>query len=182
MNNRVTLPLYAIDFALQVKHLCVLNQKQMKPKFFFIALLLVSIGTTAFAQDKKGTEPLTAVYFPEAITSLSINDNLTVILTEGASPNISVEGDAKAVIAKFEDGHLLLSAGNQYQTAKPVVYVPAALLKKVFLNDAATLRSATALKQGKLKIFMSGEGKVDVRTLGAITIETIDDVEFIKAR
>lgn len=154
----------------------------MKPKFFFMALLLLSFGATAFSQDKKTTEPLTTVQFSEAITSLTINDNLTVVLTDGASPNISAEGNSKALSARLDDGHLLLSARYPHQTPQTVVYVPAGLLRKVFLNDAGTVRSATALKQDKLKIFMSGEGKVEVRSLGAVTVETLDDVQFVKAR
>jgi hypothetical protein len=150
----------------------------MKPKIFLIALLLVALGATAHAQNNN---PLTAVRFSENIAALSISDNLTVVLTEGTSSTITIEGNANSIAARMSDGHLSLEASDNFYAGKTIIYVPAGLLSKVFLNGTGTVRSATVLKGGKLRIYIGGEGKVNVRSTSPVIVENTDEVYFVKA-
>jgi hypothetical protein len=154
----------------------------MKPKLFLAALLLVAASTAAVAQKSKPTPPSTTVHFSEAFTSLVVDDNLNVVLTEGTSPDILVEGDAKSLVAREVDGSLLLSFQKTYSANQTTVYVPASLLSKVYLNGTGTLRSATTLQNRQLKIILTDEARVHVKSTGNVSVETWNEIDFVKGR
>jgi len=154
----------------------------MKPKFFFICLLLSSLGFSSFAQESpKMDGSAKTVQFNETYHSLSIQDNITVILTEGKSDKIFIEGNAKAVDARVSDGHLTLSAGSRF-TEDVKVYVPADFVSKVYMNAAGSLNSAATLSNSKIKIYLAAEARINVRSTGNVAVETIDDIQFVKGR
>src|SRR5947209_16879226 len=117
----------------------------MKPTFFFIALLLAVVSTSAFAQTNKANA-LRTLHFSDSFTSLTVEDDLTVILTDDTVPDIKVEGSADVVMAKETEGNLFLYVRNGSTAADVKVYVPGRLLSKIFMNGKGTLGSATTLQ------------------------------------
>jgi len=152
----------------------------MKPKFLFLCLLLSSIGLSAFAQktapqDKK-------IHLTETTTTLVVEDDITVILTDSKADYLSVEGDPKAVLATIVDGQLTLSARKSYGGSNVTVYVPAGHLSKVFLNGTGNLTSSDVLSNQKIKIYLASEAKINVKSKGAVSVETQDDIQFVRGR
>lgn len=154
----------------------------MKPKSLLVALLLVTVSTAAIAQNRKPTPSSMTIRFAEVFTSLVVEGNLTVVLTESTSPDIILEGNASTVAAKEADRTLSLSAYNGYAPNETVVYVSAGLLSHVYLNGTGTLRSASTLQNHGLKIVLSDEAKVWVKSTGYVTVETASNIDFVKGR
>ena len=151
----------------------------MKPNFFVTILLLTGVSLASFAQNQK---PSSTLHFSESITSLNIDGDMTVVLVEGTSSDVVVDGDPKDIFAKQTDGHLSLVGRIDRSVAYAKVYVPAGFLSRVYVNGAAVLKSASTLSNRNLKIFMQAEGKVHVQSTGNVTVETSDDIRFMKDR
>lgn len=153
----------------------------MKPTFFFICLLVSSLSFSAFAQ-KPVQQSSKTIHFKEIFTNVTIDDDMTIVLTEGSSDKVTVEGDAKALNATVADGRLYLSAKNPRLADGIKVYVPAGFVSKVYMNGNGSLSSASVLANQKIKIYLASEAKIHVRSTGNVTVETIDEIQFIKGR
>ena len=115
----------------------------MKPTLFFLCLLVSGLSFSAFAQKA----PAKTIQFKEVFTNVSINGELSIVLTEGASDKITVEGD---VVASVFDGHLSVAARNPRLASEMKVYIPASFLTRVFMNGNGSLSSATILPNQKM--------------------------------
>jgi hypothetical protein len=152
----------------------------MKPILIAISLLVSSLSFSAFAQKGQGPEKSPKVIqFQEAFTTVSVEDDMEIILTDGHSDKIAIDGDVRAVVS---DGHLYVSARNPRQAHAMKVFIPSAFLSKVFLNGNGSLSSASVLRNQKVKIFLASEAKINLRSLGNVTVETLDDISFVKGR
>ena len=152
----------------------------MKPILIAITLLVNSLSFSAFAQKSGVAEKSTKVIqFQEVFTTVSIDDDLEVVLTNGTSDKIAVNGDVKATIA---DGHLYISARNPRLAPGMKVFIPADFLSKVYMNGNGSLSSASVLQNQKVKILLASEARINVRSVGNVTIETVDDIHFVKGR
>ena len=152
----------------------------MKPTIFILCLLISSLSFSAFAQKSVPQEKASkTIHFKEAFTNVSIDDDINVILTDGSSDKIMVEGDVKASV---NDGHLYVAARNPRLAYGMKVYIPASFLTRVYMNGNGSLTSATILSNQKMKIYLAAESKVHVRSTGNVTIETVDDIQFVKGR
>ena len=151
----------------------------MKPLLFTIGLLLGSFGLSAFAQ--KATHEPKHIQLQEIITSVSVNDDIDIVLTDSKANELLVDGNPKAVSVFVNDGHLQLA--KTQQTAGVVkIYVPAAYVSKVFMNGTGELSSSAVLSGSRLKIVLAGESKIALRSTGNVTVEAVDDIQFVKSR
>lgn len=153
----------------------------MKPKFLFLCLLLSTIGLSAFAQ-KMAPQDTKKIQLTETVTTLYVEDDITVVLTDSKADHLSVEGDAKAVLATITDGQLVLSARKTYGATGVTVYVPAGSLSKVFLNGTGSLSSSEILSNQRIKIFLASEAKINVKSKGSVSVETQDDIQFVRGK
>lgn len=153
----------------------------MKPKFFFICLLFSTIGLSAFAQ-KTAPQDTKKIQLTETVTTLIVEDDITVVLTDSKADYVSVEGNPKAVQANIVDGQLVLSARRSFGTSDVTVYVPAGQLSKVFLNGTGSLSSSEILSNQRIKIFLASEAKINVRSKGSVSVETHDDIQFVRGK
>ncbi|RYZ27296.1 MAG: hypothetical protein EOO10_13165 [Chitinophagaceae bacterium] len=152
----------------------------MKPILIAISLLVSSLHFSASAQKNQELEkPSKVIQFKENFTIVSVDDDLEIILTDGASDKIAVNGDVKAMVS---DGQLYVSARNPRLAAGTKVFIPSAFLSKVYMNGNGSVSSAAVLPNQKVKILLASEAKINVRSLGNVTVETIDDIQFIKGR
>lgn len=151
----------------------------MKPILIAISLLVSSLSFSVFAQKTVTEKAPKVIQFNEVFTTVSIDDDLEVVLTNGSSDKIVVEGDVKATIA---DGHLYIAARNPRLASGMKVFVPADYLSKVYMNGNGSLGSSTVLQNHRVKILLTAEAKINVKSTGNITIETVDDIQFVKGR
>ena len=152
----------------------------MKPILIAISLLVSSLSFSAFAQKSNVSEKSPKlINFKEVFTTVSVDDDMEVILTEGASDKIVVDGDVKASVS---DGHLYVAARNPRLASGTKVFIPSAFLSKVYMNGNGSLSSAAVLRNQKVKILLASEARINVRSLGNVTIETLDDIQFVKGR
>jgi hypothetical protein len=152
----------------------------MKPTLFFICLLVSSLSFSAFAQKSEGTDKTPkAIHFKEIFTTVSIDDDMEIVLMDGNSDKIVVEGDVKASVS---DGHLYVSAKNPRLASGIKVFIPASFLSRVYMNGNGSLSSASVLHNQKVKIYLASEARINVKSLGNVTVETINDIQFVKGR
>ena len=152
----------------------------MKPILFFVSLLVSSLSFSAFAQKSSIAEtPAKVIQFKEVFTMVSVDDNLEVVLTNGSSDNILVDDNVKATLS---EGHLYVSAKNPHLTTGNKVLIPANFLSRVYMNNNGSLRSETVLSNQKVKIYLASEAKINVRSLGNVSVETVGDILFVKGR
>jgi hypothetical protein len=155
----------------------------MKPKFLSACLMLFVISFSAFAQKSSVGDPVSkTVKLDEPFTSLLIASDLPVILTEGDSNNIVVEGDArdiKKVGVSIVDDRLTLTDSRPQARPDVKVYVPATFLNKVYVNGKANLSSSSVLHNKNLKIFLSEEAIINVKSFGKVTVETTSEIDFV---
>lgn len=142
----------------------------MKTKLFFL-LVILSMSGCSFATAE------TADYFSDerAATNffgLVVNTNANVILTQGESVSVRVEGDRRlinSVQTTVTNGALIITGTN----SRPVtIYVTVQDLNLVEVNGSGKVYSTQPINSDMLLLKVNGEGsiKMDVRalTLGMI--------------
>ena len=156
----------------------------MKPKFIMTALLLCSLAFSAFAQKSKPSDPVSKlIRLNEGYSSMVIEDDISVVLTESNSNEIIIKGEEKSVEkvkVEVDDGRLILSYVSAGVPAAVKVYVPAALLSRVNINGKSEVTSASTLNNPKLRVIVAGEGKVHLRSSGKVLVEGTDEFDFIR--
>jgi hypothetical protein len=50
------------------------------------------------------------------------------------------------------------------------------------MNGNGSLTSANILSNQKMKIYLAAEARIDVRSTGNVTVETVDNIQFVKGR
>lgn len=159
----------------------------MKPKIFILSILFGAVFTSAFAQKPQATAPpvQTNVHLGQPAHVLFVENDITVILTDDDTNDVTVEGDArdvKALQVDLNDGNLFLSSASAANKTGVKVYVPAKQLIKVHLSGKSILRSAAVLQNKSLKIVLDGEGIVNLSSTGKVVIEGTNDFDFVKNR
>ena len=128
-------------------------------------------------------EPETKVIqLKEIITSLAVENDIHVVLTETKSGEILVEGQVNALDIHVSDGQLQLAKKYEKLNAPLKVYVPATYLSKVYMNGTGSLSSSTVLTSPRIKVILSGESTIAIRSAGNVTVETMNDIQFVKSR
>lgn len=158
----------------------------MKPKIYLLGLLLCTACTATFAQKGKPAQPVsTTVHLSEAVRTLLVENDVTVVLTDEKSDDVIVEGDArdvKALRVQMDEGRLSLSSSSATNLAGVKVYVPATRLAKINLQGKSILRATTTLQNPTLKVILDGEGIVNLSSTGKLVIEGTADFDFVQSR
>jgi hypothetical protein len=153
----------------------------MKPTFIAICLLLSSLGFSAYAQKAAPSETQT-IQLKEVFTSLSVDNDIQVVLTENTAGEMLVEGDVKSLDIQLVDGHLQLSKKQPAKLSPLKVYVPSVYLSKVYMNGNGSLSSASVLSNNRIRIILGGEARIAVRSIGHVILETENGIQFVKSR
>lgn len=149
-------------------------------KLILAALFLSAGGFTSSASVQPEPVPV-RITIPGAITSLVINEGITVVLTNEQSKEIIVEGgqaDQNPLKLELSSGKLTISRNAAVKAGKLVVYVPAGNLRTVSINGVAELTSNAVLPLKKLDISMESECSIRIRTTGKVNIITWNDIEY----
>jgi hypothetical protein len=109
-------------------------------------------------------------------TAIKLNKAYNIILSQGASCSIKMEGDDKAagkVKAEVKDNTLKISNEEDYMNAEQLkIYVTVKDLSKIELSGASDIKSAGNLNVDKLTINASGAGDINLQlTANEVTAE-----------
>jgi hypothetical protein len=143
-----------------------------------LAALLLSANQPVPAEGNGESLKIT---IPVPVTSLVINEGITVVLTNETSREITVEGNhAEQNPLKLEltDGKLTLTRRTTIQGEKLLVYIPATNLRSVSINGVSTLQSNVVLPLKKLNIVLAAECDIRIKTTGKVNIISWDDIEY----
>lgn len=137
----------------------------MKTKFFFAAILLSLTGYAFPSSDS--SELATDLRNINDFSGLIVNTTANVILTQGESNSIRIEGEksmVKDINTKIENGSLIISGNNNHAVT---IYVSAVDLSLVEVNGNAKIYANGLINSDILLLKVNGSGSIrmDVRTL-----------------
>jgi hypothetical protein len=158
----------------------------MKPRLFLPLLLATTISFSSFANTTSHTEPASRVVsLKEKYTSMVIESDLAVVLTESNSTEIVLKGnerDIKKVRVKVQDGNLILTSLDYIIKPDVTIYVPANLLTRINVNGKARLSSDNTLSNEKLKVVIADEATVNLRSQGKVIVEGTSEIDFVTGK
>ena len=151
----------------------------------FLAMLLFAAGITGttFAQDVKDEEFVNKkVVFEQAVYNLVVNDDVSIVFTDEAGMEITIEGrasDVKKVTLAEQNGTLEISASASFlQKRKAVVYVPARGLRSVTVNGASVIYSYDKIQNPHMNVFVNGDCQLRIKTYGKVKVINSDEYSF----
>lgn len=154
--------------------------KIMKSNFLTIAIATLFVFATGTANGKE-VPPVMRIKLEQQFNYLEVNDHISVILTNEAGKDISVEGDrskfakVKAVVKK---GKLSIWLQGSNRGEKLTVYVPARLLKQLVINGDSKVITREALDNRKLDVVVNGACQLSLRSKGIINVSGTNEFEF----
>ncbi len=159
----------------------------MNIQMLLVAVMLsTSVGAAAKGKDSTDNKIRTWNAVNE-FHSVTVSDNVNIILAEDAGNTISIQGKAKQVDAvRFEikNGVLHVSSSRTPFKNKAVVYIPVRLLNRLTIKGASEVHSMGYLRSAHLHIELDGPCKMSVKNTGPITI-THDqewELEYLKSK
>jgi hypothetical protein len=157
----------------------------MNIQSLLIAVLLSTSVSVAAADKNPAGNKVRTWQATTPFHSVTVSDNVNIILAEDSSSTISIQGKAKLVDAiqlEIKDGVLHISSRRVPFTNKAVVYIPVRLLNRLTVNGASEVQTMGYLQSSHLHIKLDGPGKVSVKNTGAITIDYNQDwdLDYLK--
>ena len=143
----------------------------MKTKFFFAAILLSLTGYAFPSSDS--SELATDLRNVNNFSGLIVNTTANVILSQGESNSIRIEGEkdmVKEITTTIENGALIIAGNNNHAIT---IYVTATDINLVEVNGNAKIYANGLVNSDILLLKVNGSGSIrmDVRTL---TVGQID--------
>jgi hypothetical protein len=149
----------------------------MKKTILSTLVLVTMVLCSSFASAKPNRNP-------DPITSLVVNANVTVVLVTNPGQDLELDGDPvfmSGITIKQTEGRLVVD-GDRKRNFKGhgIIYVPAKDLQQIKVNNAAFIRSSSALKTPLLRILVNSNCKFHISTLGKIDFVENDlyEVEY----
>lgn len=150
----------------------------MKRKFF---LSLLAIGFTALSASA-APDPERLVLTVGNVEHLSIEDNIDVILIQGAPDNYSIMMDQKTsdkLNLRLSNNKLAVSLRNSVsKKEKFTVYIYVNNLRTVTLDGESVLKTFGSLNSPKIELFIGGDAKAHLRSNGKIKAYSLGNAEI----
>jgi hypothetical protein len=152
----------------------------MKQKFF---LSLLAIGFTVLSASATETpEPERLVLTIGNVEHLSIEDNIDVILIQGAPDNYSLMMDQKTsekLNLRLSKNKLVIAAQNgASKKQKYLVYVYVNNLKTLTIEGDSQVKTFGSLKSDKIELYVGGDAHAHIRSTGKIKAHAMDNSEI----
>jgi hypothetical protein len=148
----------------------------MKQKFF---LSLLAISFTILSASAKTDNPATLILNAGNVEHLRIQDNIDVVLLQGADDDQSVILDqsiTNKLSLKLSNNTLLIAAqGFIPAKQKVTVYVYVNNLRSITVEGDSKVKTVGALNTAKLDVFVDGDASVHLRTNGQIEAHSLND-------
>lgn len=115
--------------------------------------------------------------------SITLEGNVSVVLTNDAAGTIIIEGKEKLVNKVktfFENNTLIIDVVQNHWFAKITIYLSAKTLQSLQLNGDGNISSRDFIQSPSLHITLNGTIKVKIKTMGKLSFDAPDDVELIR--
>lgn len=149
----------------------------MKQKFF---LSLLAIAFTVLSAA--ATDPERLILTVGNVEHLNIQDNIDVVLVQGAPDDNVIIMDQKAssmLNIKLSNKKLVIAAQNHSpKKQKITVYIYVNNLKTITVDGDSHVKTEGSLKSDKLDLFIGGEAQVHLKTNGQIKAYSLNDSEI----
>ena len=146
----------------------------MKQKFF---LSLLAIAFTILSASAENPERL--ILNAGSVEHLSIQDNMDVVLLQGAADDHSIILDQNAsdkLNLKLSGKTLVIAShGTLLKKQKITVYVYVNNLKTITVEGNSQVKTIGSLDAGKLDVFIDGDAQVHLKTNGVIKAHALND-------
>lgn len=147
----------------------------MKKTILLTLLFIQLIMYSSFsAENKKGEPPHEKP--KTAITTLTVNADVTVVLVSNKNQQVNMIGDAafmNMVSFRQTGDNLVIDASKRRNfKSSGTIYVPAADLTTIQINSGANIKSAGILEIPDLKININGDCNVHILTKGKVSPES----------
>ncbi len=150
----------------------------MKQKFF---LSLLALGVTVLSASAT-PEPERLVLTVGNVEHLSIEDNIDVILIQGAPDNSSLimdQNTSDKLSLKLSNKKLVIaSQSGATKKQKFIVYVYVNKLKTITVDGESQIKTFGSLNSAKLELYVGGDAHVHVRNNGEIKAYSFGDSEI----
>jgi hypothetical protein len=137
-------------------------------------LVLIWVSQAAFSPHKS-FEQLT-------ITSLVVNADVSIVLTNETIQPVSLVGDSafmQQVSVSLTAGSLRIHSTKKRDFRKRgILYIPAANLRQIVINNCSKISSATILQISELKLTVNGECEIDIMVSGKVELSGNDSYEI----
>ena len=122
---------------------------------------------------------------PATFTSITVSNNIDIILAESGSQQISIEGRSRFVDAvKLEvvDGELRISGCKSGMCGKVRLYIPVSQLQKLTVRGTSEVNTMGILNSPRLLVNIEGHCLVNVKTKGKVVIknEYGYEIDYVK--
>lgn len=114
-------------------------------------------------------------------TSIRIEGNVSLVLTDKPAGSIIIEGEEKdiqQISPVFENNVLVLDAGRRFSFAPLTIYLSALTLQTIRVNGDGNISSSGCIKADGLHLLLNGNIKVKLRALGHISFDAPEDIEI----
>jgi hypothetical protein len=146
----------------------------MKKTFLAATLVLVWVSHTAF-KPHKDFDQLT-------ITSLVVNADVSIVLTNETTRPVNLVGDSifmQQVLVSQNAGSLRINSTKKKDfRRRGILYIPAANLREIVINNCSKISSVTILPIPSLKLTVNGECEVDIMVTGNVELSGNDSYEI----
>ncbi len=146
----------------------------MKQKLFLSLLAIAFTVLSASAED-----PERLILTVGNVEHLNIQDNIDVVLLQGASDDNSIVLDQNAsskLDLKLSNKTLVIAAhGYLSKKQKFTVYVYVNNLKTITVEGNSQVKTVGSLNTEKLDVFVDGDTQVHLKTNGVIKAHSLND-------
>lgn len=146
-----------------------------------MAVSLLTITAGGFAGNgfqKRDTEKTMVANLKAPFTSIVVNSDIDVVLTEAADNRIEVKGDASNVNYFIKKGVLYIGSKQGSLKDKAVIYLSVSSLESIVVNGKSKISSAGFLNSSKLKVTVNAEAKFDLKNYGEILFEADEEIDL----
>lgn len=143
-----------------------------------ICILAITAALSGFAQSENTTKKITTL---KAASSLIINGDISVVLLNDDSKEISIEGGAgtvKSFVVTEHNGTVTISNYSGAKRTDALVYVPAALLKTISINGAAAISSYEPLYNKNIDVVINGDCNLWLKTFGSVSVDALNEFDY----
>jgi hypothetical protein len=156
-----------------------LKIKAMKKILFSLAAaFIVAVG---IAQTNSEGNVSKKVLLAQNPASLVINGSISVVLLNGNTKEIWMEGSKEAIdgySVKEKNATVEINDRAGKSRTEALLYVPAQAINTLFINGASAVTSYETLLNQKIDVYVNGSCKVWVRTTGIIHVNAADGYDY----
>ncbi|MBL7741847.1 MAG: DUF2807 domain-containing protein [Chitinophagaceae bacterium] len=138
---------------------------------FFACICSYSLESNAAGPSETGG--------PSGISTLVINANVTVVLTDYDNAELEISGRSSfadlVTFTRSGDTLVIGSSKNKDLKEAGVIYVPASRLRNIRINSAASVRSLQALQVPRLNVVVNGPCSFVIANIGELNVTGSND-------